>query len=468
MPGGLARTVLPAAPDAWITALRRWGTRSFGEVAAAAIDLCLEGFPVYETLAMRIANAAGHGQEWPTWGAVFMPEGRPPRTGELLLQREAGRTLERMADAERRASGGGRDAGLQAARDEFYKGETAERIARYMRAEGGLLTYDDLASYHVQVADPVSAQYNGWRVYTSGAWCQGPALAEAINILAGCNMGAMQHNSAEYLHMILEALKLAFADREAYIGDPDFVDVPVDVLVSSAYADVQRRRIDARRASPGLPQPGDAGRRPAAVAAGPAGSDGGANDTTHVSAVDRWGNAFSATPSDGFSAPVIPGVGMVMSTRGSQSWLDPTHPSVLAPGKRPRLTPNPAIAVSDGFVLPFGTPGGDVQIQAMVQTFLNMVEFGMLPQQAIEAPRVSSYSPPNSFWPHGALPGVVRAESRIPAETREALAGLGHKMEAWPDWTWLAGGMTAILANRQTGGMTAGADPRRETYALGW
>jgi gamma-glutamyltranspeptidase/glutathione hydrolase len=173
MPSGIPRTVVPAGPDAWITALRRWGTRTFGEVAAAAIDLCAEGFPVYETLAMRIKNAADHGKEWPTWAEVFLPGGRPPRTGEILRQPEAARTLQRMADAERRASANGRDAGLQAARDEFYKGETAERIAAFYKAEGGLLTYDDLATYQVQLAPPVSATYQGWTVYACGPWCQG-------------------------------------------------------------------------------------------------------------------------------------------------------------------------------------------------------------------------------------------------------------------------------------------------------
>lgn len=468
IPSGIPRTVVPAGPDAWVTALRRWGTRSFGDVASAAIDLCAEGFPVYETLTMRITSAADQGKQWPTWAAVFLPGGRPPRPGEVFRQSEAAGALQRMASAERRASVNGRDAGLQAARDEFYKGETAEAIAAFYRAEGGLLTYDDLAGYQVQVAPPVSTTYNGWTVYACGPWSQGPGLPEVLNILSGYDLRTMGHNSAEYLHILIEALKLTFADREAYIGDPAFVDVPLDTLLSMEYAAAQRRRIDLNRATPSLPAPGDVGRAVAAAAVGQSASDSAAVDTTHLCVVDHWGNTFSATPSDGFNAPVVPGVGMVMSTRGSQSWLEPDHPSVLAQGKRPRLTPNPAIAVRDDTVLPFGTPGGDVQIQAMVQTFLNITEFGMLPQQAIEAPRLSTYSAPNSFWPHGALPGVVRAESRISAETLQSLADRGHIMEPWPDWTWLSGGMTAIHFNRLTGVKTAGADPRRETYAVGW
>lgn len=470
MPEGIPRTVVPAAPDAWITALRRWGTRSFGEVASAATELAADGFPMYELMAMRVAREAKLLATWPTSAALFLPDGRPPRPGERFRQVEAARTLERMAAAEARASHAGRDAGLQAARDEFYKGETAERIARFMAEQDGLLTYDDLASYSVQTPEPVAAGYRGWQVYACGPWSQGLALPEAFTILAGFDLRALGHNSPRYLHLVLESLKLAFADREAYVGDPAFVDVPVERLLSAGYAAAQRARIDARRAAPGLPAPGDVGRSPAGRTPSLAatGGDGGAADTSYICAVDRWGTVFSATPSDGFGAPVVPGVGMVVSPRGSQSWLDDGHPSVLAPGKRPRLTPNPAIAVGDGQVLPFGTPGGDVQVQAMVQVFLNMVEFGMTPQEAVEAPRLASYSAPNSFWPHGAQPGVVRAESRIGARTLRTLAARGHRMEAWPEWTWLAGAVCAIHADHDAGLLTAAADPRRESYALGW
>lgn len=473
MPEGIPRTVVPAAPDAWITALRRWGTRSFAEVAAPAIELAAEGFPMYELMAMRIARAAPLLARWPSSAALFLPNGQPPRPGERFRQVEAARTLERMAAAEARASHAGRDAGLQAARDEFYKGETAERIARFMAEQGGLLTYDDLASYSVQVASPVSIGYRGWRLYACGPWCQGPTLLEALNILAGFDLRALGHHSARYLHLVLEALKLAFADREAYIGDPAFVDVPIAVLLSSGYAEAQRRRIDFQRASPALPAPGDTGRRPVMAAHSPTASPAAATsgqdtDTSYVCAVDRWGNVFSATPSDGFGTPVVPGVGMTISSRGSQSWLEAEHPSVLAPGKRPRLTPNPALALRDGLVVPFGTPGGDIQPQAMLQVFLNMVEFGMTPQQAVEAPRVATYSAPNSFWPHRAQPGVVRAESRISKRILRTLEARGHKLDMWPEWTWVAGAVCTIYGDRSAGLLTAGADPRREGYALGW
>ncbi|HVC30684.1 MAG TPA: gamma-glutamyltransferase family protein [Steroidobacteraceae bacterium] len=474
MPEGIPRTVVPAAPDAWITALRRWGTRSFGEVAAAAIELAADGFPMFELMAMRIAGAEAELAGWPSSAAVFLPEGRPPLPGERFRQVEAARTLERMATAEAQASRNGRNAGLQAARDEFYKGETAERIARFMADQGGLLTYDDLASYSVQTAPPVSTEYRGWRVYACGPWSQGPALPEALNILSGFDLRALGQNSARYLHVLLEAIKLAFADREAYLGDPSFVDVPVEALLSPEYARSQRERIDPAHATPSLPVPGDAG----PLGAVPHGripvyssGAGGGSDTSYVCAVDRWGNVFSATPSDGMGTPVVPGVGMTVSPRGSQSWLDPAHPSVLAPGKRPRLTPNPAIAIRNGMALPFGTPGGDVQVQAMLQVFLNIVEFGMTPQEAVEAPRVASYSAPNSFWPHDEKPGLVRAESRLGGSTLRGLAKRDHRVEAWPEWTWLAGAVCAIHADRNAGPgalLTAAADPRRESYALGW
>ncbi|MGI8972021.1 MAG: gamma-glutamyltransferase family protein [Dehalococcoidia bacterium] len=469
MPEGIARTVVPAAPDAWITALRRWGSCSFGEVAAAAIELAAEGFPMYELMAMRIARAAKELEQWPSAAALFLPNGRPPLPGERFRQVEAAATLERMAAAETRASVSGRDAGLQAARDEFYRGETAERIARFMRQENGFLRYEDLASYNVQTAAPISAGYHGWTVYSCGAWSQGPALPEALNIVAGFDLRAAGHNSPDYLHLLLESIKLAFADREAYLGDPDFVDVPLEMLLSQSYADQQRQRIDHHRASSSLPEPGleSASQSNPLVSLGTRNSELG-SDTSYVGVIDRWGNVFSATPSDGFGTPVVPGVGMCVSPRGSQSWLDPRHPSVLAPGKRPRLTPNPAIAMKNGMAMPFGTPGGDVQIQAMLQVFLNIVEFGMTPQQAVEAPRVASYSASNSFWPHDQHPGLVRAESRIDARTLQVLAERGHRMESWPEWSWLAGAVCTIVGDRAVGLLSAAADPRRESYALGW
>jgi gamma-glutamyltranspeptidase/glutathione hydrolase len=468
LPEGVLRTVVPAAPDAWITALRRYGTRRFADVAADAIALAADGFPMYELMASRIAANERSLRQWPTTAALFLPDGRPLHPGERFRQPALARTLERMAAAETRASAGGRDAGLRAARDEFYRGAIAEEIAAFIEAEGGLLSYDDLAAFQVEEAPPLSIDYRETRVYACGPWCQGPALLEALQILAGVNLTALGHNSPAYLHAVLEALKLAFADREAYIGDPAFVDVPVDVLLSTAYADEQRRRIDPRRASPGLPLPGNVGLRttPSSVVSA-VGS--GASDTTYLCAVDRWGNVFSATPSDGFNGPIPPTIGCTISLRGSQSWLEPEHPSAIAPGKRPRLTPNPALALrADGWTMPFGTPGGDVQVQAMLQVLLNIVAFGMTPQAAVEAPRVATFSQPDSFFPHASQPGVVKAEARLGNRVLAALRSRGHDAQPWTDWTWAAGAVCTIVREPDGVLLTAGADPRRESYAGGW
>ncbi|NBR29310.1 MAG: hypothetical protein EBT83_12995 [Betaproteobacteria bacterium] len=283
----------------------------------------------------------------------------------------------------------------------------------------------------------------------------------------------MGHNSPQYIHVITEALKLAFADRHHHFGDPDFVKVPIKGLMSEKYAD-HRRGLIKDRAWPEMPPPGD----PAAMAElaprwipKPQSDEApGPGDTTYMCCVDRHGNAFSATPSDGSNKTVIiPGVGIQCSGRGTQSWSDPTHPSSVAPGKRPRLTPSPALAFKNGKVhMPLGTPGGDVQPQAMLQVFLNVNVFGMDAQTAIEAPRVANYSYPGSFEPHDYFPGRLYLESRIPKATGDALAKMGHKVYWWGDWTWLAGAPCTIVVDHKTGVRQGGADPRRPAYALGW
>ena len=469
LPEGALRTVVPAAPDAWITALRRYGSRRFADVAADAIALAADGFPMYELMASRIAANERTLRRWPTTAALFLPEGRAPRPGERFRQPALARTLGRMVDAERRASAGGKDVGLVAARDEFYRGAIAEEIAAFIQAEGGLLAYEDLAGFRVEESPPLAADFRGTTVYACGAWCQGPALLEALRIAVAAGADTIPHNTPGYLHTLVESLKLAFADREAYIGDPAFVDVPVEEMLSAGYAGRQAARIDARRATPSLPAPGLGGvpgsRRPVVAA----GAGTGASDTTYVCVVDRWGNVFSATPSDGFNGPVPPGIGCVISPRGSQSWLEADHPSAIAPGKRPRLTPNPAIARrADGWVMPFGTPGGDVQVQAMLQVLLNVVAFEMPPQMAVEMPRVATYSQPNSFFPHESHPGAVRAEARLGGRTLAALAARGHRVERWTDWAWAAGAVCAIVREPDGALLTAAADPRRESYAAGW
>ena len=287
-------------------------------------------------------------------------------------------------------------------------------------------------------------------------------------------MRKLGHNSIGYLHHITEAVKLAFADRETYFGDPRVIDVPIDAMLSREYANKRREMILQDKAWPEMPPAGDPRKLAAERAAGaplvPERAFSAPElDTSHVCCVDKYGNVFAATPSDGsYNAPVIPELGIIPSPRGSQSWGDPDHPSGVAPGKRPRLTPSPAIAIEPGKMkMPFGTPGGDVQTQAMLQVFLNIHMFGMEVQEAVEAPRVASYSYPSSFEPHAYHPGLLHMESRIDQATGEALGRLGHTIGWWPEWTWLAGAVCTVVADQQTGMLKGGADPRRPSYALG-
>jgi gamma-glutamyltranspeptidase/glutathione hydrolase len=476
IPNGVLRTVVPAAPDAWITALERFGTMSFGEVARSAIEFARDGFPVYPLMSEIITEHETEYREFPSNAALYLPNGRPPRPGELFVQTALAATLQYMADQEAAARARGRAAGLAAARDAFYRGDIAAAIVKFQKENGGFLSAEDLASYHSGFDEPVETQFGEVRLFGCGPWCQGPSLLQALNLLDAAELRRLGHNSAPYLHQLIEAVKLAFADREAYFGDPRTIDVPMKGLLSRDYARWRRKMIRADRAWPEMPPPGDP-RKPAAERAAAAGSRPAPEqafmapelDTSHVCVVDGHGNVFAATPSDGsYNAPVIPELGIIPSSRGSQNWGDPDHPSGVAPGKRPRLTPNPAIAMERGKMkMPFGTPGGDVQTQAMLQVFLNIHLFGMEVQEAVEAPRVASYSFPSSFEPHAYHPGLLKLESRIDKSTGERLASLGHKIDWWPDWTWLAGAVCTIVADEETGVLKGGADPRRPSYACG-
>ena len=464
---GLARTVVPAAPDAWCTALARWGTMSFADVAASATTFAERGFAISDFSAYQMGANAEKYKRWPTSAALYLKDGRAYRAGEALVQAELGETLRRMARAESQA-GGSRETGIRAARDEFYKGETAKRIAEFHRREDGPMSAEDLASFEVEVSQALMGRFRDYQMAVCGFWCQGPVFLQMLNLLEGVDLERLGHNSPAYLHQIIETVKLAFADREAFYGDPNFVDVPAERLLSAAYADA-RRALIREKAWPEMPPSGE--RHDAAARGAAAAIAGGSTDdtlsTSYVAVVDAEGNAFSATPSDpNTDSPVVAGVGCVVSPRGSQGWLDPAHKSVVAPGKRPRLTPAPAMAFRDGRpFMPFGTPGGDVQQQAMLQVFLNVTVFGMPPQRAVEAPRVASRSFPDSFWPHAYAPGKVEAERRIPVETRQALAALGHEVAEWPDFEWRAGAVDGVMVDAE-GMKWAAADPRRGAHAI--
>ena len=460
IPPGLPRTVVPAAPDAWCTALERWGTMSFADVIAPALEHAERGFAVSQFSAFQMGTNAAKYKRWPSSAALYLKDGRAFRTGERLVQAELGETLRRMVQAEAKA-GGSRAAGVKAARDEFYRGETAKRIAEFHRANEGPLATSDMADFHVEVAPALTGTYESWQVAVCGFWCQGPVLLQMLNLLDGVDMKALGHNSPEYLHRIAETVKIAFADRDAYYGDPRFVKIPADRLLSKAHA-AERRALVRERAWREMPPAGE--RREAVPLAG---GSTDSLDTSYVAVVDAEGNGFSATPSDpNVDSPVVAGVGCVVSPRGSQGWLDPDHASVVAPGKRPRLTPAPAMVLRDGaLVMPFGTPGGDVQQQAMLQVLLNTLVHDMPLQQAIEAPRVASRSFPDSFWPHVFAPGKLEIERRIPAETRSALAARGHDVAEWPDWEWRAGAVCGVRI-ADDGARWTGADPRRGAHAI--
>ena len=477
VPTGILRTVVPAAPDAWILALRRYGTMRFGDVAAASIRYAKHGFSMHHVMLEYLTAREDGYRRWPSNEAIYLPGGRPPREGERFVQTDLAASIQYMVDEETAAAArSGREAGLAAARDAFYRGDLARATARYHEENGGWLTMEDLAEYESAVEEPVLARLGEVEVYTCGPWCQGPVLAQMVSLLDGIDVAALGHNRPDYIHTITEAMKLSFADRERHYGDPRFVNVPLGRLLSDTYRRERRALIRPDRAWPGMPPAGLTGEREAEAAeraargARPAAEPAPASaDTSYCAAVDRHGNCFSATPSDvSWESPVIPGTGFCPSSRGSQSWAVPGHASAVAPGKRPRLTPNPALARWPGRrVMPFGTPGGDVQTQAMLQVLLNVALFGMSTQDAIEAPRFASHSFPNSFEPHDYLPGRLTVEGRVPEAVTDDLAARGHDVERLADWSHRTAGVCAVQLDLETGIMEGGADPRRMSRAMG-
>ncbi len=475
IPLGVRRTVVPAAPDACLQALSRWGTMRYRDVAARAVQYASQGFPRHQVMLDYVRQHADEFRHWPDNVALWMPGGEVPALGDRLVQADLGATLQFLCDEEQ-AAGDDRAAGFEAVRNAFYRGDIAARILAHQREHDGLLAAGDLEGFHCQVLPSVFRRFrlNGEEVevHTCGAWCQGPMLLEALATVEGLDPGSLGHNSDAYLHTIAETIKLAFADREGYLGDPDFVEVPLDTLMSEAYAVRQRKRIDPRTASPGLPHPGiipghEAYVSPVIVADKPARMPA---DTSIVAVVDAHGNAFCSTPSDtSWDTPIVPGTGLAVSSRGAQSWAVRGHPSCLAPGKRPRLTPNPCLARVPGrWVMPFGTPGGDSQVQANLQMLLNHLCFGMPIQDAIEAPRLMTHSHPNSFAPHHAEPGRVTVEGRIGEDVSNRLRDRGHRVDRLQDWTHWVAGICAVRKDLDTGRLEAGADPRRWSRALGW
>jgi gamma-glutamyltranspeptidase / glutathione hydrolase len=474
IPADVRNAVVPGAPDAYFTALERFGTWTFGRVAAHAIGLAKDGFAMFPFRYVHQLEYAEIIRRTPSTREVFWPEGRQPEVGELFRQPDLARSLESIVDAESSASSHSRNVGLRAARDAFYTGDIAQRIDRFYRESGGYLRMRDLDGFRAEVTTSILGGFRGVNVAVCPFWSKGPMLLQILNTLAQDSVAELGHNSTAYIHLLTEAMKLAFADRHAYYGDPRFIDVPVDGLLSSQYGLARRALIRADQAWAEMPPAGDpfngGARRQTTInplvrpqAAGLP------SDTSHLSVIDRDGLVFSVTFSDPFNyAPITPGTGLLVSDRGIQAWADPDHPNRVRPGQRPLVTGNPVLVFRDNrLLMALGSPGADVQVQAILQVLLNIVLFNMDCQQAVEAPRFATYSHPNSFEPHVYEPGVLRVESTIPPDTLQQLEELGHKVIVWPPYAWQAGGIGVIVVDEQ-GMIYAGADPRRENYSLAW
>ena len=473
-----------AVPDALITALDRYGRLTLEQVMTPAIELASGGFPMYEgMLRSLVQHEARFRAEWPTSAALFLPGGVLPRIGDTWRNPDLARTFGRFVDAERSVASRGRSAALQAARDCFYRGPIAREIVAFQRdttvrdANGtvsrGLLTADDFAAFETRVEAPVVLNYRGYDVCKCGPWSQGPVFLQQLALLEGIDLRALGHNSARYIHVLMETTKLAMADRERYYGDPQFVDVPLAGLLSKSYAAARRELIDPQAAStelrPGDPYPFQTGGR----RADPASVRGQAWDggTTGARAIDADGNMFSATPSGGWfrSSPIIPGLGFCLGTRGQMFWLDdPAHPAALRPRKRPRTTLSPSLVMrGDRPYMVFGTPGGDQQDQWTLQFFVNVVDFGMDLQDAIDAPSYHTAHMPSSFYPRKSRPGEIIVEGRVPGPVIEELRARGHTVEVVGDWS--LNYTTAATFDGERGLVEAAASSRGErNYALGW
>jgi len=471
---GLLSGTVPGVPDAWYLILDRWGTMSFGKVLEQAIDLAENGFPLPANLARTLTSDKL--AKYPASHKVY--QSKKYSEGELFKNPDLARTLRKLVDAEKQNASKGRHEALKAARDRFYKGDIAQAMARFSEENGGLFRYDDFANYTAKVETPVSVDYRGYRVYKNMSNTQGPAELIMLNMLEGFNLKAMGHNSAEYIHTGVEALKLAFADREKFLGDMDFIKIPFEGLLSKAYAADRRKLIDPAHASlemrPGNPekymtgtQAQEFGRDVAVNLNGNASHDG---DTSYIAIIDGDRNMIGFMPSlhSAWDTGVVMGdLGFIFNCRGDYYSLVPGEANALLPGKRPRSTLATTLVMKDG--QPYavmGSPGADDQIMRTVQTLLNMVDFGMNIQQAVEAPRWSSRSFPASPFPHTMYPGDLSVESRIAEEVQQALIAKGHKLRVAGPWSLSE--MAVVMIDPKTGTLQAAADPRNDAYAWAW
>jgi gamma-glutamyltranspeptidase/glutathione hydrolase len=495
IPGtGLLPACVPGTFDAYMLILRDYGTMRLADVLTPAIGYWLNGFPLVERASATIATVADQFRtHWPTSAAVFLPGGNVPKAASMFRNIAIGNTYGRILK-EAEAGGGGREAEIERARKSWSQGFVAEAIDRFYTHEEimdvsgqrnkGVLRGDDMAKWQATIEAPLTYDYGRYTVCKAGAWTQGPVVLQQLALLKGFDLDGMDPTSADFIHLVVEASKLAYADREAFYGDPDFVDVPMQTLLSDAYNADRRKLIDAGHASldqrpgkldgyGGVVKLRRADSTRSAVAASGAGEPTvgrlgqTSGDTVHFDIVDREGNMISATPSGGWlqSSPVIPELGFPIGTRGQMFWLEEGLPGSLAPGKRPRTTLTPTLAHRDGKpYMAWGSPGGDQQDQWITQLFLRHAHCGMNLQEAIDAPAWHSEHFPSSFWPRTARPGVLVLEGRIPAETAQELRRRGHEVEINDDWS--EGRLTA--ATRDDPWRKAAANPRgMQGYAAG-
>jgi gamma-glutamyltranspeptidase/glutathione hydrolase len=466
---GLMPALVPGMVEAGLVALKEFGTRSFADVITPAIELA-DGMPMDETRASSLWRSRKFFELWPTSKAVFLPGGRQPVPGDLLVQKDLARTLRSMAEIETRAlaAGAGRAAAIDAVRDYFYRGDIARRIDRFSQDHEGLLRYEDMAAFRLEPEAPASTIYRGHTVYKPGFWSQGPALLEALNILEGVDVAALKQNSPDYIHTVTEALKLAYADRDTLYGDPRFVKVPAERLLSRDYAAARRAAIGERASvefQPGLP-----GIHPWQTRTPQMKIDDAlmARDTTCVNAIDRDGIMFSATPSGAWLPSVIAGdTGIPLTQRAQSFLLIPGHPNELAGGKRPRVTLSPTIVTLNGKpAYALSTPGGDVQEQAQLQLLLNVIEFNMNAQNAVEAPRFQTRHLVSSFDNHAMNPGDLLLDHRLPPATSSALSARGHRVQTRSRWN--SGSAPVLIRVLPNGVIEAGADPYGQRVAGAW
>jgi gamma-glutamyltranspeptidase/glutathione hydrolase len=497
VPGtGLLAAVVPGAFGAWTRLLEQRGTWRLRDVLEPAIAYAADGFPLLPGTVATIRTVEPlFRDEWTTSAATWLTSSGVPEAGSRFRNPQLAATYRRLVE-EAEAAGPGREEQIAAGRDAFYRGFVAEEIARWCatqqvldtsgRRHGGLLDGDDLARWEPTVERPVSVDYADVTVHKTGPWGQGPVMLQQLQLLTGYDLAGMGHLSVDWVHTVVESAKLAFADREAWYGDPAHVDVPLETLLSSSYADERRRLVEDTASydlRPGSPD-GRTPRLPAAATSGgarPAVTADGAGeptvlgdgttrgDTCHVDVVDRDGTMVSATPSGGWlqSSPVIPALGFCLGSRAQMMWLEPGLPSSLAGGKRPRTTLTPSLATRDGVpYLAFGTPGGDQQDQWSLVFLLAHLHAGLDLQAAIDAPMFHSEHFPSSFYPRQSSPGRLVVEGRLAPEVVSGLRQWGHDVQVAGDWS--QGRLSAAGRDARTGFLKAAANPRgMQGYAVG-